>query len=89
MPACRYRGWPQCVSETARDIAEAGLYGPILGHVGDGNFHVALTFDPTDPDELARAEGVVERLALRALAMEGTCTGEHGIGQGKRRFLRL
>jgi D-lactate dehydrogenase (cytochrome) len=79
----------ECVTETARDIAEAGLYGPILGHVGDGNFHAAVTFDPADPGELARAEGVVERLALRALAMEGTCTGEHGIGQGKRRFLRL
>jgi D-lactate dehydrogenase (cytochrome) len=78
----------ECVTETARDVAEAGLYGPVLGHVGDGNFHVALTFDPNDPAELARAEGVVERLALRALAMEGTCTGEHGIGQGKRRFLR-
>ena len=78
----------ECVSETARDIAQAGLYGPILGHVGDGNFHAAVTFDPKDPDELGRAEAVVERLALRALAMEGTCTGEHGIGQGKRRFLR-
>jgi len=78
----------ECVSETARDITQAGLYGPILGHVGDGNFHAAVTFDPKDPAELARAEAVVERLALRALAMEGTCTGEHGIGQGKRRFLR-
>jgi D-lactate dehydrogenase (cytochrome) len=78
----------ECVTETARDIAEAGLYGPILGHVGDGNFHAAITFDPKDKEELARAEAVVERLALRALAMEGTCTGEHGIGQGKRRFLR-
>jgi D-lactate dehydrogenase (cytochrome) len=78
----------ECVSETARDIAQAGLYGPILGHVGDGNFHAAVTFDPKDPGELERAEAVVERLALRALAMEGTCTGEHGIGQGKRRFLR-
>ncbi len=78
----------ECVSDTARDIAENGLYGPILGHVGDGNFHAAITFDPNDPDELQRAEAVVERLALRAVAMEGTCTGEHGIGQGKRRFLR-
>ncbi len=78
----------ECVVETERDIAEAGLYGPILGHVGDGNFHAALSFRPEDPDELARAEGVVERLALRALEMEGTCTGEHGVGQGKRRFVR-
>ncbi len=78
----------ECVAETARDIAENGLYGPILGHVGDGNFHAAVTFNPDDPDELKRAEAVVERLALRAMAMDGTCTGEHGIGQGKRRFLR-
>lgn len=78
----------ECVEATARDVAEAGLYGPILGHVGDGNFHVALYADLKDPDEVARAEAVIERLALRALAMEGTATGEHGIGQGKRRFLR-
>lgn len=78
-----------CVEETAWDIGASGLYGPILGHVGDGNFHVALFVDPSDADEIRRAEGVIERLSLRALAMDGTCTGEHGIGQGKRRFLRL
>lgn len=79
----------ECVAETERDIAEAGLYGPILGHVGDGNFHAAIGFDPDDRDELSRAKGVVERLAMRAVAMEGTCTGEHGVGQGKRRFIQL
>ena len=79
----------QCVRETADDIAIAGLYGPILGHVGDGNFHAGIFFDPANADERARAEGVVERLAMRAIAMDGTCTGEHGIGQGKRRFLRM
>ena len=79
----------QCVTETQQDIADNGLFGPILGHVGDGNFHVALCFDPAEPVQMQRAEEVVERLALRALAMEGTCTGEHGIGQGKRRFMRL
>ncbi|GIL01027.1 MAG: lactate dehydrogenase [Alphaproteobacteria bacterium] len=79
----------ECVAETERDIADSGLYGPIVGHVGDGNFHAAICCDPADADELGRAEAVVERLAMRALAMEGTCTGEHGIGQGKRRFLRL
>lgn len=79
----------ECVTETARDIAVSGLYGPILGHVGDGNFHAAVTFDPADPVEKARAEAVVDRLAMRALAMGGTCTGEHGIGQGKRKFVRL
>ena len=77
-----------CVRETAADIATAGLYGPMLGHVGDGNFHIALYVDPDDPDEIARAEGVLERLSERAIAMDGTCTGEHGIGQGKRRFMR-
>lgn len=77
-----------CVAETERDIAEAGLYGPILGHVGDGNFHVALFVDPDDEEELKRGEEVLERLSARALEMDGTCTGEHGIGQGKRRVMR-
>jgi D-lactate dehydrogenase (cytochrome) len=79
----------ECVEETAKDVTASDLYGPILGHVGDGNFHVALFVDPNDADEVGRAEGVIERLSLRALAMDGTCTGEHGVGQGKRRFLRL
>lgn len=76
----------ECVSETQKDIREVGLYGPIVGHVGDGNFHVTLAFDA---DQRDIAEDLVERLAMRALAMEGTCTGEHGVGQGKRRFIRL
>ncbi len=79
----------ECVAETERDISEAGLYSPILGHVGDGNFHASICFDPADADELRRAEELAERLAMRAIAMEGTCTGEHGIGQGKRRFMKL
>ena len=65
------------------------MYGPVVGHVGDGNFHSLILVDKDDPDEVARAEEVMEKLAMRALAMEGTCTGEHGIGQGKRRFVRL
>ena len=79
----------ECVVETQKDIEEAGLYGPIVGHVGDGNFHALLMVDKSDLQEVAKAEEVMEKLAMRALAMEGTCTGEHGIGQGKRRFLRL
>ncbi|MEM7290006.1 MAG: FAD-linked oxidase C-terminal domain-containing protein, partial [Pseudomonadota bacterium] len=79
----------ECVTETQKDIAEAGLYGPVVGHVGDGNFHCLLLVDPADTDEVKRAEDVMEKMAMRALAMEGTCTGEHGIGQGKRRFVRL
>ncbi len=79
----------ECVGETERDIKENGLYGPIVGHVGDGNFHASICLDPEDAEEIARAEAVMERLAMRALAMEGTCTGEHGVGQGKRHFVRL
>jgi len=79
----------ECVTETQKDIADAGLDGPVVGHVGDGNFHSLLLVDPNDSDEIRRAEEVIERMAMRALAMDGTCTGEHGIGQGKRRFVRL
>lgn len=77
----------ECVTETQRDLAENGLYGPIVGHVGDGNFHVVLFCDRSDADELARVEAFYERLILRAIAMDGTCTGEHGVGMGKIKFL--
>lgn len=71
--------------ERARDmIAAAGLDGPILGHVGDGNFHAILLLDRDDPDELARAKDLAHGLAAMALEMQGTITGEHGIGIGKR-----
>ncbi|MFZ1679784.1 MAG: FAD-linked oxidase C-terminal domain-containing protein [Rhizobiaceae bacterium] len=76
-----------CIGETEADIAACGLVAPIVGHVGDGNFHVLLLMDMNDAGEVAAAEGFVERLNHRALAMGGTCTGEHGIGQGKRAFL--
>lgn len=78
-----------CVHDTEEDIAEAGLVAPIVGHAGDGNFHVLLLIDENDPKEIAAAEGFVHRLNLRALAMGGTCTGEHGIGQGKMAYLEL
>ena len=74
---------PQCVLETKQDLADSRLLGTMLGHVGDGNFHVALLVDGDDAGEMARAKGFIERLALRAIAMDGTCTGEHGVGQGK------
>jgi D-lactate dehydrogenase (cytochrome) len=77
----------QCIVETEADIEESGLVAPIVGHVGDGNFHVAVLMDTGDPVEIERAEAFVARLNARSLAMEGTCTGEHGIGQGKMRFL--
>ena len=78
----------ECVTDTERDIDANGLMAPIVGHVGDGNFHVLVLLNDTDPEEVAAAEGFVARLNDRALAMDGTCTGEHGIGQGKQRFLR-
>jgi D-lactate dehydrogenase (cytochrome) len=77
----------ECVTETQRDVVESRLIAPILGHVGDGNFHLSLLVDVDDPDEVARAEALLERLVQRALAMEGTCTGEHGVGQGKMKYL--
>ena len=77
----------ECILETRRDIDESGFLAPILGHVGDGNFHVVLLLDPDDKDELAACNAFNERLVMRALAMDGTCTGEHGVGYGKLEFL--
>jgi D-lactate dehydrogenase (cytochrome) len=77
----------ECIAETEADIAEMGLIAPIVGHVGDGNFHTLVLMDIDDPKEIALAEKFVSRLNMRAIAMEGTCTGEHGIGQGKMGFL--
>jgi D-lactate dehydrogenase (cytochrome) len=77
----------ECVTATQRDLAQSSLIAPILGHVGDGNFHVTLLVDIADPGEAARARGVYERMIERALAMDGTCTGEHGVGQGKIKYL--
>ncbi len=76
-----------CVTETQADLEAAGLVGPIVGHVGDGNFHVGLLVDAADADEVARTEGFLERLVHRALGLGGTCTGEHGVGQGKAKYL--
>jgi len=70
----------QCVMETRADIDASGLVAPIVGHVGDGNFHLVVLFDPAQPEERARAEALAKRVSLRAIAMGGTCTGEHGIG---------
>ena len=77
----------ECVSATAKDIEDAGMVGPIVGHVGDGNFHVLLLVNTDDPKEIATADGIINRLAIRAIEMEGTCTGEHGIGQGKQKYM--
>src|SRR6186713_2297396 len=77
----------ECVAETQRDIAENNLIAPIVGHVGDGNFHLTLLVDMQNPDEIKVAKAFNERLVERALAMDGTCTGEHGVGQGKMKYL--
>jgi D-lactate dehydrogenase (cytochrome) len=77
----------ECVTQSQRDLAENRLVAPLVGHVGDGNFHLLLLIDRTDADEANRAKAFLERLAERALAMDGTCTGEHGIGQGKMKYL--
>jgi D-lactate dehydrogenase (cytochrome) len=77
----------ECVTATQEDLRQNNLYGPIIGHVGDGNFHVVLYCDPADGAEVARVKSFYERLIHRAIAMDGTCTGEHGVGSGKIKFM--
>ena len=77
----------ECISETKKDIAGSFMLAPLVGHVGDGNFHLTLMLDPDDPKDVADAERLNGRLVARALAMDGTCTGEHGVGWGKIDFL--
>lgn len=77
----------ECLTETRRDVDASGLVAPVVGHVGDGNFHLLILINQEDPDEVARAKALHSRLVSRAIAMEGTCTGEHGIGTGKMAFL--
>ena len=76
-----------CVEETQRDVAQTGLVAPIVGHVGDGNFHVSPLVDMADPADIKKAEAFASRLVRRALAMDGTCTGEHGVGQKKINYM--
>jgi len=77
----------ECIAETNTDIARASIPIPLFGHVGDGNFHLVILVDPASAADLAEAEKINHRLVTRALAMGGTCTGEHGIGIGKLDFL--
>jgi D-lactate dehydrogenase (cytochrome) len=79
----------ECIVETRRDIDASNLTAPIVGHVGDGNFHVTFVIDPDDSAEIAEVKRLNDRLIKRALAMDGTCTGEHGIGLGKLDYLVL
>lgn len=77
----------ECVTATLADIKQAGLIAPILGHVGDGNFHAIFLVDPDDEAEMERARTATNRMIDRSLAMGGSCTGEHGIGIGKHKAL--
>lgn len=77
----------ECIRETKEDLAESFLMAPLVGHVGDGNFHLVFLFDPDDERERAEVERLNERLVSRSLALDGTCTGEHGVGYGKLDFL--
>jgi D-lactate dehydrogenase (cytochrome) len=77
----------ECIGAVKRDIAAAGLLAPMVGHVGDGNFHLIFLVDLDDPEEVARAKAVNARMVDSALALGGTCTGEHGVGQGKMGWL--
>jgi D-lactate dehydrogenase (cytochrome) len=92
------KGWPtdvcvpisrlaECIAETKRDLAQSSIPSALAGHVGDGNFHLIFMIDPQRPEEIAEASRLNDRMVTRALAMEGTCTGEHGIGYGKMDFL--
>ncbi len=78
----------ECVTETAKDLDNSSLPVPLFGHVGDGNFHLVILIDPNSKSEMDEAKAINARLIDRALAMEGTCTGEHGIGMGKMGSMR-
>ena len=93
------KGWPtdvcvpisrlaESILETKADIQREGLLAPIVGHVGDGNYHLSFIVDPDDEKEMARAQQVNDRMVAHALKLGGTCTGEHGIGYGKIKYLR-
>ena len=77
----------ECILETQKDLKKYSLYGHIVGHVGDGNFHVQLMVNPKDKKEINVLNIFLDRLSSRAINMDGTCTGEHGIGQGKKQYL--
>jgi D-lactate dehydrogenase (cytochrome) len=79
----------ECVTETAKDLEKSPLPVPLFGHVGDGNFHLVILIDPKSRAEMEEAKAINARLVQRALAMEGTCTGEHGVGMGKMDSMRL
>ena len=75
------------IRKTRRDADAHGFTAPIVGHVGDGNFHMLILIDPAKAEEAEGAKSLQARMVARAIAMDGTCTGEHGVGQGKIAFL--
>ncbi len=76
----------ECIVETTKDIEKASMPIPLFGHVGDGNFHCVILIDPASKSDMEEAKAFNLRVVKRALAMEGTCTGEHGIGLGKQGY---
>ena len=78
----------ECIAETKADLAHASIQAALVGHVGDGNFHLVYLIDPDKPEEIQEASALNDRMVARALAMEGTCTGEHGVGYGKLGFMQ-
>jgi len=77
----------ECIAETKSDLAQSSIPSALVGHGGDGNFHLVFMIDPKRPEEIAEASRLNDRMVARALEMEGTCTGEHGVGYGKMDFL--
>jgi D-lactate dehydrogenase (cytochrome) len=77
----------EAIKGTKDDLANSMLVAPMVGHVGDGNFHLIMLIDPENPEEIAEAKRIHDRMVVRALSLDGTCTGEHGIGEGKIAFL--
>ncbi|VAX05122.1 D-Lactate dehydrogenase, cytochrome c-dependent [hydrothermal vent metagenome] len=79
----------ESIRETRRDITRANLVAPLVGHVGDGNFHLTIPYDKNNPEDVAAIEQLNQRLVERAIAMDGTSTGEHGVGLGKKKYMAL
>ncbi len=78
----------ECVEETQKDFQDSGILAPIVGHVGDGNFHILPVFDVHNEQEFEKVQALFDRMVERALEMDGTCTGEHGVGMGKIKYMR-
>ena len=78
----------ECIIETQADLKDAGVVAPLVGHAGDGNFHLIFMLDANDPKEFDQISRLNERLVERALRFGGTCSGEHGVGMGKLKYLK-